>query len=73
MDVLRILAAPSLEVRRKTLDIVLDLASSRNIGDAVTFLVKELAKTNRYYSNRVILLTVVLGEQFFLPQSKPLL
>ncbi len=48
MDFLRILSAPSLEVRRKTLDIILDLASTRNINDAVTFLVKELVKTNRY-------------------------
>jgi vesicle coat complex subunit len=56
MDFLRILAAPSLEVRRKTLDMVLDLASSRNISETVAFLVKELAKTNRSASALFLIL-----------------
>ena len=46
MDFMRVLAAPSLDVRRKTLDLIVDLSSTRNISDIVTFLAKELAKTN---------------------------
>ena len=33
MDILRILAAPDLEVRKKTLNLALDLVSSRNIEE----------------------------------------
>ena len=33
MDVLRVLASPDLEVRRKTLNLALDLVSSRSIGE----------------------------------------
>eukprot|EP00052_Salpingoeca_macrocollata_P004957 m.44591 g.44591 ORF g.44591 m.44591 type:complete len:945 (-) comp14570_c0_seq1:29-2863(-) len=46
MDILRVLAAPDLSVRRKTLDLALDLVSSRNAAEVVAFLKKELAKTN---------------------------
>ena len=31
MDILRAVASPSVDIRRKTLDIVLDLINSRNI------------------------------------------
>lgn len=33
MDILRVLAAPDLEVRKKTLNLALDLVSSRNIEE----------------------------------------
>ena len=33
MDILRVLSAPDLEVRKKTLNIALDLVSSRNIEE----------------------------------------
>lgn len=33
MDVLRALAAPNLDIRRKTLDIALDLIDARNIDE----------------------------------------
>lgn len=33
MDVLRALAAPNLDIRRKTLDIALDLITARNIDE----------------------------------------
>ncbi len=36
MDILRVLSAPDLEVRRKTLNIALDLVSSRNIEEVQT-------------------------------------
>jgi len=34
MDILRVLSAPDLEVRKKTLSLALDLVSSRNIEEA---------------------------------------
>ncbi|KAH8250609.1 hypothetical protein KR038_002235 [Drosophila bunnanda] len=46
MDVLRVLAAPDIEVRRKTLALALDLVYSRNIGEMVLVLKKEVAKTH---------------------------
>lgn len=46
MDIMRVLAAPDLQVRKKTIDLVLDLISSRNVGEVVMFFKKELAKTN---------------------------
>lgn len=33
MDILRVLSAPDLEVRKKTLTLALDLVSSRNIEE----------------------------------------
>ena len=33
MDILRVLASPDLEVKRKTLSLVLDLISSRNVEE----------------------------------------
>lgn len=46
MDVLRVLAAPDIEVRRKTLNLAMDLVSSRNIEEMVLVLKKEIAKTH---------------------------
>ncbi|KAL3183594.1 hypothetical protein MRX96_033700 [Rhipicephalus microplus] len=46
MDVLRVLAASDLEVRRKTLALALDLVSSRNVEEMVLVLRKEVAKTH---------------------------
>ena len=40
MDILRVLATPDLEVRKKTLTLILDLVSSRNIEDIVLVLKK---------------------------------
>lgn len=45
MDVLRVLATPDLEVRRKTLNLALDLVTSRNVGEMVLVLKKEVSKT----------------------------
>ncbi|KAJ2779854.1 coatomer subunit beta [Coemansia javaensis] len=45
MDLLRVLSAPDLDVRRKALGIVMKLTSARNVGDVVSMLKKELAKT----------------------------
>lgn len=45
MDVLRVLASPDNDVRRKALAIALEMVSSRNVEDVVGFLKKELVKT----------------------------
>jgi coatomer subunit beta len=44
MDVARVLAAPDLEVRRKTLALALELVSSRNIEELVLVLRKVRSK-----------------------------
>lgn len=46
MDILRVLAAPDIEVRRKTLALAMDLVSSRNINEMVLVLKKEVSKTH---------------------------
>ncbi|XP_071134136.1 coatomer subunit beta-like isoform X1 [Mytilus edulis] len=46
MDILRVLSAPDLEVRKKTLGLALDLVTSRNIEEMVLVLKKEVVKTN---------------------------
>nr|XP_012423264.1 PREDICTED: coatomer subunit beta isoform X2 [Odobenus rosmarus divergens] len=46
MDILRVLSTPDLEVRKKTLQLALDLVSSRNVEELVIVLKKEVIKTN---------------------------
>ncbi|CBY11196.1 unnamed protein product [Oikopleura dioica] len=45
MDILRALSSPDLDVREKTLNLTLDLVSSRNVVDLVKFLEKEVQKS----------------------------
>ena len=45
MDILRALSSPDLEVRQKTLDLALELVSSRNVTELVKFLEKEVQKS----------------------------
>lgn len=45
MDVLRALSSPNVDIRRKTLDIVLELITPRNINEVVLMLKKEVVKT----------------------------
>lgn len=45
MDVLRALSSPNVDIRRKTLDIVLDLITPRNVDEVVMMLKKEVVKT----------------------------
>ncbi|XP_050216540.1 coatomer subunit beta-1 [Mercurialis annua] len=45
MDVLRALSSPNLDIRRKTLEIVLELITPRNISEVVLSLKKEVVKT----------------------------
>lgn len=46
MDILRVLASPDIEVRRKTLNLCLELVTSRTIAEMVIVLKKEVSKTN---------------------------
>ncbi|EGF82244.1 hypothetical protein BATDEDRAFT_19102 [Batrachochytrium dendrobatidis JAM81] len=46
MDVLRIVSSPDIEVRKRCLNIIMELVSSRNVDEVVTFLKKELIKTH---------------------------
>ncbi|XP_058068091.1 coatomer subunit beta-1 [Magnolia sinica] len=45
MDVLRALSSPNLDIRRKTIDIALELITPRNIDEVVLMLKKEVVKT----------------------------
>jgi len=45
MDVVRALTSPNLDIRRKTLDIALELITPRNIDEVVVTLKKEVVKT----------------------------
>lgn len=45
MDILRALSSPNLDIRRKTLDIVLELVTNRNINEVVLTLKKEVVRT----------------------------
>lgn len=46
MDILRVLSSPDIEVRRKTLNLCLELVTSRTINEMVIVLKKEVSKTN---------------------------
>ncbi|MCL4131492.1 UNVERIFIED_CONTAM: hypothetical protein GTU68_035278 [Idotea baltica] len=46
MDILRILATPDIEVRRKTLNLVLELVTQRTVNELVEVLKKEVGKTH---------------------------
>ncbi|KAL6049239.1 Coatomer subunit beta [Balamuthia mandrillaris] len=45
MDIMRALASPSMDIRRKTLNIALDLVSPSNIDEFIATLKKEIIKT----------------------------
>ncbi|KAF2722691.1 Coatomer, beta subunit [Polychaeton citri CBS 116435] len=45
MEILRVLSSPDLDVRKRALDIALDMVSSKNVEEVVMLLKKELAKT----------------------------
>ncbi|BGO98008.1 coatomer subunit beta [Rhodotorula toruloides] len=44
-DLLRVLASPDMDVRKKALAIAMDMVNGRNVDDVVGFLKKELART----------------------------
>ena len=45
LDIMRVLSSPNSDIRRKTLDIAMDLITPRNIDEAVLVLKKEVVKT----------------------------
>ncbi|MCJ1311496.1 coatomer subunit beta [Agyrium rufum] len=45
MEILRVLSSPDIDVRRKALDIAMDMISSKNVEEVVLLLKKELSKT----------------------------
>lgn len=45
MEILRVLTSPDIDVRRKALDIALEMVSSKNVEEVVLLLKKELSKT----------------------------
>ncbi|KAJ8421241.1 hypothetical protein Cgig2_028191 [Carnegiea gigantea] len=45
MDILRALSSPNVDIRRKTLDIALELITPRNVDEVVLMLKKEVVKT----------------------------
>ncbi|QIX02410.1 hypothetical protein AMS68_007927 [Peltaster fructicola] len=45
MEVLRVLSSPDLDVRKKSLELALDMVSSKNVEEVVMLLKKELSKT----------------------------
>ncbi|KFY36763.1 hypothetical protein V494_04988 [Pseudogymnoascus sp. VKM F-4513 (FW-928)] len=45
MEILRVLSSPDIDVRRKALELALDMVSSKNVADVVLLLKKELTKT----------------------------
>ena len=50
MDILRVLSSPDLEVRKKTLQLVLDLVTSRNIHEVWKSLTMYVCKKNQSVS-----------------------
>ncbi|KAI9301334.1 adaptin N terminal region-domain-containing protein [Cunninghamella echinulata] len=46
MDLLQVLSSPDIDVRRKALNIAMDMVSSRNVQEVVLVLKKELVKTH---------------------------
>ena len=45
MEILRVLASPDMDVRRKALHLALEMVSSKNVDEVVMLLKKELQKT----------------------------
>ncbi len=54
MDIMRALSSPNTDIRRKTLDITMDLVSPRNINEVVLLLKKEIVKTQSKDMDRAI-------------------
>ncbi|KAK4952288.1 coatomer subunit beta [Elasticomyces elasticus] len=45
MEILRVLSSPDLDVRRKALNLAMDMVSSKNVEEVILLLKKELSKT----------------------------
>jgi len=51
MDILRALSSPSPDICKKVLDVAMDIVTSRNVGDVVSTLKREVAKTTQESSD----------------------
>lgn len=45
MEILRVLSSPDIDVRKKALNLALEMISSKNVEEVVLLLKKELSKT----------------------------
>lgn len=45
MEILRVLSSPDIDVRKKALNLALEMVSSKNVEEVVLLLKKELSKT----------------------------
>lgn len=45
MEILRVLSSPDIDVRKKSLEIAMEMVSSKNVEEVVMLLKKELSKT----------------------------
>jgi coatomer subunit beta len=45
MEALRVLSSPDIDVRRKALNLAMEMVSSKNVEEIIMLLKKELAKT----------------------------
>ncbi|KAL8666521.1 MAG: hypothetical protein Q9202_001319 [Teloschistes flavicans] len=54
MEILRVLSSPDLDVRKKALDLAMEMVSSKNVEEVVMLLKKELSKTvdEQYEKNK---------------------
>jgi len=54
IDILKALASPNMEIRRKTLNIALDLVTPQNIGEVIQVLKKEINLTQTQAFDQVL-------------------
>ena len=59
MEILRVLASPDMDVRRKALNLALEMVSSKNVDEVVMLLKKELQKTVDEQYEKVRMLGIV--------------
>ena len=57
MDVLRALSSPSIDIRKKTLDLAMELITPFNVEDVVSLLKKEIVKTDAKADSVCLLFT----------------
>jgi coatomer subunit beta len=55
IDILKALASPNMEIRRKTLNIALDLVTPQNIGEVIQVLKKEINLTQTQAFDQVLI------------------
>lgn len=64
MDILRVLSTPDLEVRKKTLQLALDLVSSRNVEEVSGHTARFLPAGCQAAVNQMASVCVAVGDRF---------